>query len=55
MFKVVLESAEHGREVFEFETLGEAIETVKTLYAESEKAVSEDGIERVVGLLVTNG
>ena len=50
MFKVILESDEHGRERFTFDTLDEALAAIERLYHECQS----DKVERAIGLLVND-
>ena len=49
-FKVRMSSAEYGNEDFHYDTLDEAMASIRRLVARA--TASNDGVERIIGLVV---
>ena len=55
-FQIILESHEFGREVFSgYESLDEALASVKQLAEDASECVDDDGVERLVGIFIHSG
>lgn len=52
MFKTFLQSDAYGREVFEYDSMEEALEALRGLAIEAQSCYEGDGIEREVGYIV---
>ncbi|HEX9987049.1 MAG TPA: hypothetical protein VGE45_01020 [Chloroflexia bacterium] len=55
MFKLFLESEEHGREEFEYATPEETCEALDRLYAQATEHFAKDGIVRTIGIVIDFG
>jgi len=52
VFKTFLESDVFGREIFEYDSMEEALEALRSLAIETQSCYEGDGIEREVGYIV---
>lgn len=52
VFKTFLQSDAYGREVFEYDSMEEALDALRSLAIEAQHCYESDGIERQVGYVV---